>query len=554
MKEIIINLLSKEVKLEKKEILKLIEIPPSSDLGDYSFPCFILAKQLKKNPSEIASELSKKLKTSKDIEKIIATGPYLNFFINKKSFGEITIKEILKERKKEKKKGKTLVEFLGPNTNKPLHLGHLRNMSIGESVSRILEFSGDNVKKVNLYNDRGIHITKSMLAYKKFGKSKKPNKKPDHFVGDFYILYGKELEKNPEMENENKDLLKKWEEEDKETLAIWKKMNKWVIKGIKETYKKFGIKFDKEYYESKIYKKAKEIIQDGIKKGLFKKRKDNAVIINLGKELGEKVLLRADNTSVYITQDMYLAKLRYQDYKFDRLIYIVGNEQDYHFKVLFKILNLLNYPFSKHLQHLSYGMVTLPEGKMKSREGTIVDADNLIEKVQNLVKKEIEKREKLSKKEIEFRSLKISLAAIKYFLLKVDYSKEILFNPEESINFEGNTGPYLQYSYARANSILKKSKIKKPALNIINLTEQENKLIKKLSQFQEAVESAYSHLNPSLTANYSFELAQVFNEFYHACPVINSEQENFRLNLVQAFKKIIKQSLYLLGIDVLEEM
>lgn len=549
MKGVIINLLAKEVKLSKQEIENLIEIPPDSSLGDYAFPCFVLAKKLKKNPNQIAEELAGKITPNKQISQIKATGPYLNFFVNKKVLAENIIKELLKQKRKERK-GKVVVEFLAPNTNKPLHLGHLRNMAIGESISRILEQSS-KVFRVNLYNDRGIHIIKSMLAYQKFGKNKRPKEKPDKFVGDFYVLFNKKANKN--LEKEAQGLLQKWEAEDNKTLALGKKMNSWAIKGIEQTYKKFGIKFDKHYYESKIYKKGREIVNEGLRKKLFKKRKDNAVVINLGKQLGEKVLLRADGTSVYITQDLCLVNLRYQQYKFDRMIYVVGNEQDYHFKVLFKILKLLKYKFSDKLKHLSYGMVFLPKGRMKSREGNVVDADDLIEEMQNLARKELEKRYKLGKKELEERSLKIALSSIKYFLLKVEYLKDMIFNPEQAIDFEGDTGPYLLYSYARASSILRKSK-KKPAIKVIDLTNSEIQLIKKLSQFFEIVEKASIQLNPSIIANYSFELAQTFNEFYHSCQVIGSVEENFRLSLVEAFRIIIKQSLNLLGIEVMEEM
>ncbi len=555
-KEAIAGLLAKELKLKKEGILSLIEIPPNPEMGDYAFPCFQLAGKLKKAPNQIAQDLAGKLKPGKEISKIQAAGPYINFFINKNILAEQTISTILKEKEnygKGNEKGKTIIEFLAPNTNKPLHLGHLRNMSIGESVSRILEFNGNKLVRTNLYNDRGIHICKSMLAYKQFGKNKKPDKKTDHFVGDFYVLFSKKVEENFELEKQAQEMLQKWEKEDKETLNLWRKMNDWAIKGIEETYKRFGIKFDKQYYESKFYKKGKSIIENGLKKSLFKKRKDNAVIINFGKELGEKVLLRADGTSVYITQDLALANLKYQEYKPDRLIYVVGNEQDYHFKVLFKILKLLKFPFADKSLHLSYGMVFLPEGRMKSREGTVVDADDIISEMQELAKKELEQRYKLSKQEVEKRSLSIALSAIKYFFLKVEYTKDMVFNPEEALNFEGNSGPYLQYSYARASSILRKSK-KKPEVKIIDLKESEIALIKQLSQFPELVHEAYEKFNPALIANYAFSLSQQFNEFYANSKVIGSKEEPFLLSLVQAFRYVLKSALSLLGIDVLEEM
>ena len=569
LKKVLSNL---KINLKKEEIENLIEIPPSSEIGDYAFPCFSLAKKLhrsvypklrsegaKKNPHEIALEIKDKI-SNKNFEDVQVSGAYINFFVDKKKFAENIIKEILKEKENFGKsnigrKEKTMVEFPSQNTNKPLHLGHLRNMSIGESISRILEFNSEKVIRANLNNDRGVHICKSMVAYKKYGKNKNPTKKSDHFVGDFYIRFNQIVKENKDYEKKAQECLQKWEAKDKETLDLWKKMNKWALDGFKETYKKFGIKHDKEYYESKIYKKGKEIVLEGLKKGIFEK-KDGSIIINLEKEkLGEKVLLREDGTSLYIIQDIYLAKLKQDEYKINKSIYIVGNEQEYHFKVLFTILSKLGFNY-KNLKHLSYGMVNLPEGKMKSREGIVVDADNLIKEVQDLVKKELTSREKISKKELESRSLKIALSAIKYFLLKVDSKKNMLFNPKESISFEGDTGPYLLYSYARASSILRKSKNKlnKNNFQIKNISEHELKLLKKLSQFPEVVSNSYNTLNPSLIANYSYQLTQIFNGFYHSCPVINSEQELFRLALVKSFRYVLENSLKLLGIEIIDKM
>jgi arginyl-tRNA synthetase len=564
MRKLIIKLLEnilkeKKINLKKEEIENLIEIPPSNEMGDYAFPCFILSKKLKKNPNQIALEIKKKI-SNKNFEDVQVSGAYINFFVDKKKFAENIIKEILKEKEHFAisnigRKEKTMVEFPSPNTNKPLHLGHLKIMLIGESISRILGFNSEKVIRANLNNDRGVHICKSMVAYKKYGKNKKPIKKSDHFVGDFYIRFNQMVKENKDYEKKAQECLQKWETKDKETLDLWKKMNKWALDGFKETYKKFGIKHDKEYYESKIYKKGKEIVLGGLKKGIFEK-KDGSIIINLEKEkLGEKVLLRDDGTSLYITQDIYLAKLKQDEYKINKSIYVVGNEQEYHFKVLFTILLKLGFNY-KNLKHLSCGMVNLPEGKMKSREGTVVDADNLIKEVQDLVKKELTSREKISKKELESRSLKIALSAIKYFLLKVDSKKNMLFNPKESISFEGDTGPYLLYSYARAFSILRKSKNKlnKNNFQIKNISEHELKLIKKLSEFPEIILRAYKNLNPSLIANYSYQLAQIFNEFYHSCPVIGSSQEIFRIKLVKSFKQVLESSLYLLGIKTIDKM
>nr|AQS34389.1 hypothetical protein [uncultured archaeon] len=351
-------------------------------------------------------------------------------------------------------------------------------------------------------------------------------------------------------------MLQKWEEGDKETIALWKKMNEWAFEGWKKSYKKFGVKFDKEYYESEIYTKGKEIILKGLKDGIFEKKKDGAVFINLEKEkLGEKILLRSDGTSVYMTQDIYLAQFKFKEFNLNNSIYVTGNEQDYHFQVLFEILRRLGFE-NKGLKHLSYGMITLPTGKIKSREGTEgISADEVLEKVQKIVKKELESRGKISKKDLEDRSLKISLASIRYSMLKTDIGKGMIFDPKEAINFEGNTGSYLLYSYARASSILKK--IKNNSVTNFesgDLEEQEIKLIKKLFDFSGIVKKSYLVLNPSLIANYSYQLAQTFNEFYHACPVIGSKKEGFRIALVESFKHVLKNSLNLLGIETLEKM
>lgn len=549
-----------DIKLDSKEIENYVEIPPESSMGDFSFPCFFLASKLKKNPNEIATKIKDEIKKlPKEISEIKVAGPYLNFFIDKKILAVNLIKEILKEKEygsnNYEKQKKISVEFPSPNTNKPLHLGHLRNMAIGESISRILEFSGGKVFRNSLNNDRGIHICKSMAAYEKYSDNKKPdsvNKKSDHFVGDYYVLFSEK--KIPEEYVQ--EMLRKWEQGDKKILALWKKMNKWALDGFKETYKKYGIKLDKEYFESEFYTKGKEIIEHGLKKGIFKKKNDGSIFIDLNDEkLGEKIVLRADGTSIYITQDLYLAKLKFDELKISSSIYVVGNEQDYHFNVLAAILKKLGFNFADKIKHLSYGMVVLPEGRMKSREGKVVDADDLIEEVQNLAKKELSARSKLQQRELESRSLKIALASIKYFLLKTDINKDMMFNPEESIRFDGDTGPYIQYSYARANSILKKSKIKeKNNFEIETLSSKEIELIKKLSQFKEVVLKSCDDLNPSLIAHYSYQLAQIFNEFYHSCQVVGSKEEEFRIALVKSFMQVLKNSMLLLGIEMIEEM
>jgi arginyl-tRNA synthetase len=569
MKQVILKILKEaikkldtKIKLKDEEILNSIEVPPSSELGDYAFPCFSLAGKLKMSPQETALEIRSKIGNSqKEFQDIQTHDAYINFFLDRKALALSLISEIKAQGDKFGKSDfgqnkATMVEFPSPNTNKPLHIGHLRNMSLGEAISRISEFNGERVIRASLNNDKGVHICKSMLAYQKWGKNKKPSKKikSDKLVGEFYVLFNKKSGKNEELEKEAHDMLRKWEAGDEETRELWKKMNKWALDGFKETYKNFGIKHDIEYYESDIYSKGKEIILEGVKKGIFKKEDDGAVLINLEKQgLGKKYLLRSDGTTVYMTQDIYLAFLKQKEFNLNKSIYIVGNEQDYHFRVLFYLLEKLGFD-SKNLKHLSYGMVNLPEGKMKSREGKVVDADDLISDVQNLVKKELASRGKLSKKQLEERSLKITLAAIKYFLLKIDIKKDMLFNPKKSINFEGDTGPYLLYSYARASSILNKAKTRNKKIPAGKLEEKEIELIVKLSQFKEIVAKSFKDLNPSYIANYSYQLSQTFNEFYHVCPVIGSENEFFRISLVESFKQVLKNSLLLLGIETLEKM
>jgi arginyl-tRNA synthetase len=567
MKDVISDILVKAIKkkgipLKKEEIEKFIELPPSPEMGDYAFPCFFLAGKLKLSPNEIALSVREEIKDIPEgFEDIQTSGPYINFFLDRKTLAINLIKEIKtlgdNYGKMNSPSRTTMVEFPAPNTNKPLHVGHLRNMTIGESISRISEFCGEKVIRANLNNDRGIHICKSMAAYEFYGNKTTPKtakKKSDHFVGDFYVLFNKNEKENEKLALESQELLRKWEDGDEKVLKLWKMMNKWALNGFKETYSKFGIKHDVEFFESEIYKEGKEIVEKGLKDKVLIKKEDGAIVADLKEEgFGEKVLLRGDGTSIYMTQDLYLAKLKYEKYKLDKSIYVVGNEQNYHFQVLFTILKKLGYDF-QGLKHLSYGLVNLPEGRMKSREGTIVDADDLIEEVQSLVKKELKSRGKISKKLLEENSLKITLAAVKYILLRVDTKKDMIFNPKESIDFEGDTGSYILYSYARASSILKKLKKPKEVSPLEELEEQEIALFKKLSEFKETLIKSFNELNPSLIAGYSYQLSKIFNEFYHACPVIGSEKESFRIDLVVSFRQILKTSLQLLGIEPLERM
>ncbi len=553
LKKEIIDILKKETKAEKIQL----EIPPDPKLGDYAFPCF----QISKEPEKKAKELIKKLKLPGIIEKVEATGPYLNFFINKEELTKLILNEILKENygcKDIGKNKKIMVEFSSPNSNKPLHIGHLRNQAIGTSISNLLTSTNHKVIKANLINDRGIHICKAMLAYKKWGKNKTPDIKPDHFVGNFYVLYNKKSIESEKYEKEVRKLLQLWENKDPETIELWKKMRDWCIEGFKQTYKLTNTEFDVWLFESDLYGKAISIVKEGISNNVFQNDETGAVIADLEKYgLGKKIILRSDNTSLYITNDLYLTKYKFENYKLDKSYWVVASEQDLYFKQLFRILKLLNYKFATNCYHISYGLVKLPEGKMKSREGKVVDADDLIEDLTKLAKEEIKKRNKnLTKEELTKRALKIALAAINYYLVKVEPSKEILFKPEEAISFEGDTGPYIQYAYARASSILKKAKLSLSKRLIIK-EKEEIELIKHLSKFPEVIEDSTNKLKPYLIANYVYELAKKFSNFYEKCPCIEEKDatlKNTRLRIVKATRSIIKKSLNILDIEALEEM
>lgn len=543
-----------------------LETPPQEEFGDFSFPCFEFAKEQKKNPNEIASNLASKIKIPKGsiIERAEAKGAYVNFFYNYTKFARNVLSEILNKKEsygRENQKQKIMIEYSGPNTNKPLHIGHLRNDSIGMSISNILEFSGNKVIRTNIINDRGVHISKSMLAYKKWGNGKTPekeNKKPDHFVGDFYVMFEKKLKENPSLEEEVHDMLRKWEEGDKEVRMLWGKMNNWALGGIKETYKLFGSKFDLWSLESQFYNKAKPVLKEGIKKGVFFKNDEGDLVAKLEPELSNKVVLRSDGTSIYITNDIALTKHRFEKYKIDRCIWVVATEQNLHFKQLFQILDLLGYKWAKKCYHLGYGLVNLPSGRMKTREGNVVDADDLIREETELAKQEILKRQKkLSKKELEGRARKIALAAIKYYLLKVEPIKDILFDPDKAISFEGDTGPYLQYTYTRCASILRKVKNWKRNLSNKTMQPEEKKLIKILYKFPGTVKHASIEMKPNYICNYSYELATAFNNFYEKHRVINAETEeskNFRLNLVKATQTVLGKCLELMGMYAVEKM
>ncbi len=560
LKEAVIRLLVKETGLERNKVEQLLEVPPDPTLGDFSFPCF----KVSKDPVKEAQRLAAALKLSSPLERVEAKGPYLNFFLSRAHVAESVLSRIVKEKSSygtlaSAPRKNIVVEYCGPNTNKPLHLGHLRNMSLGNAICRLLSFSSNRVHPVNIVNDRGIHISQSLLAYQKWAKGKKPDKKGDHFVGDYYVLFAKELEKNPELEQEAQQLLRLWEQKDKVVRALWKKMNEWVLKGFAETYKRFGVSFEKEYFESEYYEHGKAVAYEGLEKGVFFKDEKGSIVAPLKKSgLSDKIVLRADGTSIYITQDMYLAQERFKDFHFDQMIYVVASEQNLHFKQLFSILSMLGRPFARHLFHLSYGLVNLPTGRMKSREGTVVDADNIIDDIVALAEKEVTPRyPDLSASEKKKRAELIGLGALKFFLLKIDPIRDMVFNPEESIRFDGETGPYLQYTHARACSLLKKAQFKSGKCEFALLAGvHEQTIIKLLAEFPDCVMESVDQSAPHILCHHLLGLAQAFNEFYHACPVISEDKKlmQARLVLVDSVRQVLATGLELLGIVALREM
>jgi len=475
-----------------------------------------------------------------------------------------------------------MVEYSSPNTNKPLHLGHIRNNLLGYSVAEILKAYGYNVVKANLVNDRGIHICKSMLAWQKFGNGETPESsglKGDHLVGKYYVVFDKEYKKEIEIlkeEGETEDnakknaplmkeaqvMLQQWEAGNEEVLNLWKTMNGWVYSGFDKTYKQLGVDFDKFYYESETYLLGKDIIQEGLEKGVFFKKEDNSVWIDLTDEgLDQKLVLRGDGTSVYITQDLGTAQLKYDEFKMDESIYVVGNEQDYHFKVLFAILKKLGKDWANGMYHLSYGMVDLPSGKMKSREGTVVDADDLMSEMIETAKErteELGKTEGFNEEEKIDLYQTIGMGALKYFLLKVDPKKRLLFDPKESVDFQGHTGPFVQYTHARIKSVLRKAEYKANELKTPEvISSYERDLIQALSNYPEIIEASAKEFSPAQLANYAYDLAKLYNKFYHEETILKAEDENvkgFRLQLSASAAKVIAESMNLLGIEVPERM
>lgn len=551
--------------------------------GDITLLMFPLIKISKKGPEETGNLIGAYLKEQLDfVESYNTVKGFLNIKIKDTYWLQfIHTIDLDQYGRGTPKQDKTLIEFCGPNTNKPLHLGHLRNMFIGASMANILVENGHQVAKININNDRGIAICKSMLAYKKWGNGATPastGKKGDHFVGDFYVLFDQENEKQVQelvqqgikkedaknqtaLAKENSELLLKWEAGDEETLALWRKMNGWVYEGFQETFDRLDISFDKQYYESKEYTRGKDFVLDGLKKGVFYKKENGAICTDLTSfGLDEKVLLRADGSSIYLTQDLGMIESRYEDYRMDKMIYVVMYEQNYHFKVLQTVLKQLNMPYADSIYHLSYGEVKLPDGRMKSREGRVVDADELLDEVaQEAAEKTIAsgKVEDMPERDRKVLFEKIGQAAIRYFFLKVNPKKDILYNPAQSVELQGDTGPFIQYSYARIQSVIAKFQDQHPNAKISTILDPEKDIIMHLYKYPAAVEEAGRTYDPSIIAQYVFHLAKLYNRFYNELKILKAdteEEKKFRIYLSNITGIIIKRSLNLLCISVPERM
>ncbi len=583
---IIINYLNQKLREYVSENLSVLEfnieiVKTKKEFeGLYTIVLFPLIPKIKKSTQEISNEIVDFINNENPIIKSFnVIQGFLNLDFNSKYLID-TLININPLDNLESKSELKLIEFCSPNTNKPLHLGHIRNILLGDSVSKIFSSCGYDVHKTQIINDRGIHICKSMIAWIKFSNNTNATSekiKGDHYVGKYYVKFNQEYEKqvndlikngndekyareNAQILKEAKNLLIKWEKKDAEVIKIWKKMNSWVVEGFNETLNKLDVVFDSEYFESETYLVGKEIVEKGLKSGIFYRKQDNSVWVDLTEEgLDEKILIRSDGTSVYMTQDLGTAYLRYQkNPKLNGMIYTTGNEQDYHFKVLFKVLEKLKYDWAKKLQHLSYAMVDLPSGKMKSREGTVVDADDLIFSMINKSKTISESLGKINDlDELEKNKLykTIAMGALKYHILKVDPKKKILFNPDESIDFNGNTGPFIQYTYVRIKSILCKNDNNSIEFNDIKLAKKEKELIIMLCEFKNVLNNSVKTLNPSLIANHVYELVKLFNSYYQTHTILGDKSINsFRVFLSEKVALQIEKSMALLGISVPERM
>lgn len=582
-----LNIFAEESGIESKIIpdLLVVEIPPEPELGDLGIPMFPFAKIFKSAPAVIAAKIAGMLQAddaARSVGDFAAVGPYVNVRLNKVTAASGILQKILEQKtvygsltdtgKAPLAGARVMVEFSSPNTNKPLHLGHLRNDALGESVSRILKTAGAEVFKVNIINNRGVHICKSMLAYQKFhaARGDTPESlgiKSDRFVGDCYVEFDKWNKEDPTAEKQAQDLLVQWEQGDDAVRKLWKQMNDWAIAGISQTYARTGVSFDKLYYESDTYLKGREEILKGLQDGIFYQEADGSVWVDLAEiGLDKKVLLRKDGTALYMTQDIGTAIYRHHDWPFNQLVYVVGSEQQYHFKVLFYVLKKLGYEWADQLYHLSYGMVNLPEGKMKSREGTVVDADDLINSLRDGALEEISaKGREEAVGDPAAVAEKIALGALHYYLLQTTPTKDMLFNPKESLSFTGNTGPYLQYMGARICSILRRAAdagIQPVPVDVaveLLTTEPEWDLIKVLGEFPRCVQEAAETFDPSQIAGYIYDVAKSFSRFYHECPALGIAADSpqlaaARLVLITCTRTVLENGLNLILVPFLEAM
>lgn len=536
---------------------------PKEKAGDLALSFFTLTKELQKSPPVIAQEIAEALSACPLVSKTEMVGPYLNVFFASEAFFQSVLNS---PTQTQSHKGKSIVlEFSGPNTNKPLHLGHVRNHALGISTSNLLEAVGANVHRVNIINDRGVHICKSMLAYKHFGEGKTPDsegKKSDHFVGDFYVKYDIESKKNPELASEVQQMLVDWENGDFDTRSLWKKMNDWTLKGHQATYERQGLVFEKSYYESEVYLEGKAIAEQGVQKGAFYKRDDGAIEVDLEAEgLDKKVVLRADGTSIYLTQDLAVAKLRYEDFKPDLMMYTVADEQNYHFKVLFHCIDKLGILPVEALYHLSYGLVNLPDGRMKSREGNVVDADNLMDELSELALIEIQKRNpELSPEIANTLAEQIMNGAWKFYILSTSPKKTITFDAQKSIDFQGATGPYIQYAGVRIRSLFEKSGYTMenlPPIDFQAFTEEEKPLGVKILEYPDMLEKAAQNYNTTYVVTYLIELAQEWSRYYANTSLLNADtvsEKEARLALAAKVYKTLEAGLGILGIEIPAKM
>ena len=548
-------------------------VPPSSEMGDLSFPMFTFAKSFRASPAAIATAVAGRLSESES-GTAEAAGPYVNVRYPRAEAAASILASCLDDASGRYGRNESLageritIEFSSPNTNKPLHLGHLRNDALGESVSRILAACGADVRSVNLINDRGIHICKSMLAYRRFGDGDTPEKrgvKGDRFVGDYYVKYNEWATEDPSAESQAREMLLAWEAGDPDVVELWRTMNDWVIEGHAVTYAATGIHFDKLYFESQTYESGRAEVFRGVEEGIFERAEDGSVWVDLSPiNLDRKLLLRSDGTSVYVTQDIGTVLARYKDEPFDRMIYVVASEQDYHFRVLFYVLELLGYEWASQLYHLSYGMVNLPEGRMKSREGQVVDADDLIAELRELAVAEIRSKDREEAVgDVHATAHAVAVGALHYYLLQVTPGKDMIFNPKESLSFTGNTGPYLQYMCARISSMLRKAEEKgvrpEPSAAATELlaTEVEWQLVRLIARYPDVVEQSGADYSPATVAVYLYDLAKTFSGYYHDHPMLTAPEapvRDTRLVLARAILAVLRSGMELLNIPVLEVM